>query len=233
MNSHPPKHIAIILDGNRRWAKKYGFPVWKGHQEGIAKVKELFKWCKDLGITEVTLYAFSTENFNRAKQEVGFLMDAFRKQFRELRKHEDVVKKKLRVRVVGREWMFPKDIQKQMQEIVELTKDNKEYTVNFGLAYGGRQEITDAVKEIAKEVKAGKLKPEAITEEMITKNLYLESEPDIIIRPGGEVRVSNFLIWQGNYSEWFFLDKLWPEFTKNDLKRIVDEFAQRQRRFGE
>src|SRR3989338_11023821 len=105
MNSHPPKHIAIILDGNRRWAKKYGFPVWKGHQEGIAKVKELFKWCKDLGITEVTLYAFSTENFNRAKQEVGFLMDAFRKQFRELRKHEDVVKKKLRVRVVGGEWM--------------------------------------------------------------------------------------------------------------------------------
>jgi len=227
------KHIAIILDGNRRWAKKHGYPVWRGHQEGIGRVKDLFKWCRDFGIKEVTLYAFSTENFKRAKQEVDFLMDAFRKQFAELKKHEDVMKKKARVRVVGRIGMFPKDIQKQMRDLMQLTKGNKEYTVNFALAYGGRQEITDAVKELAKEVKAGKLKPEAITEEMITQKLYLESEPDIIIRPGGEKRVSNFLIWQGNYSEWFFLDKMWPEFTKNDLKKIIDEFAQRQRRFGE
>jgi tritrans,polycis-undecaprenyl-diphosphate synthase [geranylgeranyl-diphosphate specific] len=233
MSSHFPRHIAVILDGNRRWARKHHLPVWEGHRKGIARVKDLFKWCKELGIKEITLYAFSTENFKREKQEVDFLMDVFRRQFDELKKHEDVVKKKLRVHVAGRTWMFPKDLQKQMRRIMELTKENKEYRVNFALGYGGRQEITDAVKLIAAKVKANKLKADAITEDTITSNLYLESEPDLIIRPGGEKRVSNFLIWQGNYAEWFFLNKMWPEFTKNDLKKIVHEFSLRQRRFGE
>jgi len=128
--------------------------------------------------------------------------------------------------------MFPPKVQKALQEIMDATKKNRHYTVNFALAYGGRQEIVDAVKNIAEMVKYNDVDPKEIDEQMISRNLYLESEPDLIIRPGGERRVSNFLIWQGNYSEWFFLDKMWPEFTKNDLKKVIAEFHARQRRFG-
>ncbi len=131
------------------------------------------------------------------------------------------------------DFTWKKDLQNQMKEIEELTKKNTQHTVNFALGYGGRQEIVDAVKKLAKLVLAGKMSPQNITEEEITKQLYLQSEPDIIIRPGGEKRVSSFLIWQGVYSEWFFLEKMWPQVTKNDLKMIVDEFSKRQRRFGE
>ncbi|HII65847.1 TPA: di-trans,poly-cis-decaprenylcistransferase [Candidatus Woesearchaeota archaeon] len=227
-----PKHIAIILDGNRRWARKQRMKAWKGHEHGVGKVKKLVEWAKELGIRELTLYAFSTENFSRPKREVEFLMGIFLREFGRLGRSPELEKHGIRIRAIGRLWMFPPKVQKALQEIMDATRKNRHYTVNFALAYGGRQEIVDAVKNIAEMVKYNDVDPKEIDEQMISRNLYLESEPDLIIRPGGERRVSNFLIWQGNYSEWFFLDKMWPEFTKNDLKKVIAEFHARQRRFG-
>lgn len=232
MASKVPRHVAFILDGNRRYAKKLGLQPWKGHVYGMKKLEEVFKWCQELGINELTLYSFSTENFNRTKQEISFLFKLFKKKFYEIKNNRDIFQNKIKVNVIGKIEMFPTDIKNAMLEAVQKTKNNKKLTVNFALAYGGRQEITDAVKKIAKEVKIGKLKVEDINENLITKNLYLQNEPDLVIRPGGEIRTSNFLTWQSVYSELIFLDKLWPEFTKNDLLWCINEFKRRERRFG-
>jgi len=230
--SSDPSHIAIILDGNRRWARSQGLASFKGHEEGVSKVEKLMEWAKDLGVRELTLYAFSTENFKRPKKEVEYLMGIFLKEFEKLSNSEDLKEKGVRIRAIGRLWMFPPKVQQAITKIMEQTKSNRKHTVNFALAYGGRQEILDGVRKIAEMVKFNDVDPKEITEKMITQSLYLCSEPDIVIRPGGEKRMSNFLIWQSNYSEWFFLDKYWPEFSKNDLKRVIEGYKERQRRFG-
>jgi len=225
-----PRNIAIILDGNRRFAKRLGLNPWLGHEYGIKKLEELFDWCLELGIKELTLYSFSTENFNRARQEIDFLFALFKKKFDEISKSRDLMDKGIRVNAMGRLDMFPLNIRKAMLEVMEKTKNNKKLTVNFALAYGGRQEIVDSVKKILKN--NPNISFDKINEELITKNLYLQSEPDMVIRPGGEVRTSNFLTWQSVYSEFIFLDRLWPEFTKGDLVRCIEEFNRRERRFG-
>ena len=230
MVSKVPKKIAIILDGNRRFAKKIGLQPWKGHEYGMKKLEELFGWCLELGIKELTLYSFSTENFNRAKNEIDFLFGLFKKKFDEIRKGRDIFKNEVRVNVIGRSYMFPKDIQKAMAEVAEKTKNNRKLTVNFALAYGGRQEIVDSFKRIIKN--NPNINPDKINEMLITQNLYLQSEPDMVIRPGGEIRTSNFLTWQSVYSEWIFIDKFWPEFTKKDLIECIEEFNRRERRYG-
>ena len=230
MVSKVPKKIAIILDGNRRFAKKLGLQPWKGHEYGMKKLEELFGWCLELGIKELTLYSFSTENFNRAKNEIDFLFGLFKKKFDEIRKGRDIFKNEVRVNVIGRSYMFPKDIQKAMAEVAEKTKNNRKLTVNFALAYGGRQEIVDSFKRIIKN--NPNINPDKINEMLITQNLYLQSEPDMVIRPGGEMRTSNFLTWQSVYSEWIFIDKFWPEFTKKDLIECIEEFNRRERRYG-
>lgn len=227
-----PSHVALILDGNRRYAKKLGLQPWKGHEFGLKKLEELFNWCMDLRIKELTLYCFSTENFKRAKNEINYLFGLFWKEFRKVQENNAIYKDKIKVNVIGRMNMFPGKMQKAMKDAMQKTKNNKELVVNFALAYGGRLEITDAVKKIANDMEKDRIKPESINENLITNNLYLKSEPDIVIRPGGEVRTSNFLTWQSIYSEWFFIDKLWPEFTKKDLTNIIKEFSQRERRFG-
>ena len=233
MVSKIPKHIAIILDGNRRFAKKLGLKPWKGHELGMKKLEELFNWCTELGVKELTLYSFSTENFSRSKDEINFLFGLFKKKFSELKKEEGIIKNNVRINVIGRTEMFPADMQKSMLEAVEKTKGNRKLIVNFALAYGGRQEIEDVFKRIAKDISSGKLKSEDINENLIKQNLYMQSEPDLVIRPGGEIRTSNFLIWQSAYSEWIFLkDKLWPEFTKKDLENCIKEYGKRERRFG-
>ena len=226
MASKVPKHIAIILDGNRRYAKKLGLQPWKGHEFGLRKLEKLFGWCIELGIKEVTLYCFSTENFKRAKREINYLFSLFCKEFNSINDGKGIFRDKVRVNVIGRIEMFSKEMRKAMLEAVEKTKKNNKLVVNFALAYGGRQEITDAVRKILKS------NINAIDDNTITRYLYLKSEPDIVIRPGGEVRTSNFLTWQSVYSEWFFVNKLWPEFTKKDLEKCVDEFNKRERRFG-
>lgn len=232
MASKVPRKIAIVLDGNRRYAKKLGLQPWKGHEFGIKKLEQLLEWCRELGIKELTLYSFSTENFRRTKTEKDFLFNIFKQEFNNMKYREDIFKNKIRINVVGRLDMFPKDIRKAMLEIMEKTKKHDNFVVNFAMAYGGRQEITDAVKKIAQNVKKGKIKADKIDENLIINNLYLKSEPDLVIRPGGEKRISNFLIWQLSYSELIFMDKLWPEFTKQDLINCIEEFNKRVRRFG-
>ena len=227
-----PKRIAIVLDGNRRYAKKMGLKPWKGHEFGIKKLEQLLEWCRELEIKELTLYCFSTENFRRAKAEKNFLFNIFKQEFNNMKYRKDIFKNKIRIKVIGRLNMFPKDIRKAMFDIMEKTKKHKKFIVNFALAYGGRQEIIDAVKKIAENVKKGKIYINKIDENLIRKNLYLKSEPDLLIRPGGEKRLSNFLMWQSTYSEIFFIDKLWPEFTKEDLVNCIEEFKKRDRRFG-
>ena len=226
-----PKKIAIILDGNRRYAKKLGLQQWKGHEFGIKKLEELLDWCLELEIKELTLFSFSTENFNRSKNEINFLFGLFKKKFEEMKNDDEILKKGIRINLIGRIEMFPADIRKSMQETAEKTKGNDKLTVNFALAYGGRQEIIDSVKKIL--ANNPNINPASINEELISNNLYLKSEPDLVIRPGGEIRTSNFLTWQSVYSEWIFINKLWPEFTKNDLVKCINEFNSRERRFGE
>lgn len=230
-----PNHIAIILDGNRRYAEKLGLPKLKGHEHGAKNVGNLFKWCKELEIKEVTLYTFSTENFKRGKEEVDYLMHLFRQYFNNfIKKYSEKNKDyNVKVNIIGKIELFPKDVQKAFKEVMEKTKNNDALTANFCLGYGSKTEIVDALKAIIKDIKNQKIDENSINEDTITQNLYLPSEPDILIRPGGEKRLSNFLLWQCSYAELFFLDKLWPEFTKEDLMNIIKEFNQRERRFGE
>lgn len=221
-----PFHIAIILDGNRRYAQKHKMELWKGHELGAKKVEDLMDWCNELGVKELTLYSFSTENFNRSGKEVGFLMELFRKQINKLKNDKRLDKNKIRVNFIGRLSLFPKDIQKEMKELMERTRRNDKFIVNFAMGYGGKQEIVDAVnKLLSKGVKE-------IDENGFENYLYLKDKPDLLIRPGGELRISNFLLWQMAYTELYFTDKLWPEFTKKDLAKAVGDYKKRERRFG-
>ncbi len=220
------KHLGLILDGNRRYAKKHNLNPLSGHDYGIKVVWDLFDWCKELDIREVSMYAFSTENFSRQKTEVNYLMKLFLNEFDKLLKSGKLGREKIKLRFIGRLEMFPQKLQDKMQALMNCTKDFKEFTANFCMAYGGRAEIVDAVNRL---ISQGAKK---IDEEAISENLYLQSEPDLVIRTS-EQRLSNFLMWQSAYSEIIFLpDKLWPEFTKQDLTACVDEFNSRQRRFG-
>ncbi|HLG24503.1 MAG TPA: polyprenyl diphosphate synthase [Candidatus Nanoarchaeia archaeon] len=233
MVSKVPKHIAIILDGNRRYAKKLGIQMWKGHKIGMQKIKDLVDWCVEIGVEELTLYCFSTENFNRSKKEIDYLFGIFRNELKKMHNPEKQFKGKIRIKVIGRIEMFPKDMANLMKDVMKKTEKNDKFVLNLALAYGGRQEIEDSVKKICKKVKNGKMKLSEVNESTIRENLYLSSEPDLIIRPGMEVRISNFLIWQGAYSEWIFLrDRLWPEFSRKDFDYCMAEFNRRERRFG-
>ena len=227
-----PKHVAIILDGNRRFSKRLMMKPWKGHEWGAKKVEKLFDWCKEFEIRELTLYALSVENFNRPKKEFEYLMQLFKTEFKKLEKDERIYNNKIRINFIGRLWMLPKDIQKTMTQIMEKTKTHKNHIINFALAYGGRAEVIDATKKIAEKVKSGELDIDQINEETFSENLYLRDEPELIIRTG-ESRLSGFLIYQSAYSEIIFLPNvLWPEFDKTDFTNCLIEYNKRQRRFG-
>lgn len=227
-----PKHIGLVLDGNRRFAKKLMLKPWRGHEFGAEKVEKLLDWCKEFDIRELTLYVFSWENFNRPKEEFDYLMELFRKEFTRYKTDARIHANKIRLNVIGRLWRFPLDVQKAANELMDATKDYSDYVVNFAMGYGGRQEVIDAVRKISEKVKSNELDIDAINEELFSKELYLESEPDLIIRTGGDKRTSNFLLWQSSYSEWFFIDKPWPEFEKADFLSCIEEFSLRERRFG-
>ena len=223
------------MDGNRRFAKRLMLKPWKGHEWGKKKVMKVCEWAKELGIKEVTFYALSMQNFNRPKEEFDYLMKIFRETLSELLEKiekKDQVTKDVLIRFIGRIKLFPEDLKKLMEQVMAKTKHNKEYKINFAMAYGGREEVMDAVLKIADQVKKGLLNVSDINEEMFSKNLYMSDEPDIIIRTGGDKRTSNFLIWQGNYAELVFLDKMWPEFEKEDLLACITDYQQRERRFG-
>lgn len=222
------KHVAIILDGNRRYARKLLLEPWKGHDYGADKVEKLLEWCEEFNIRELTLYTFSMQNFNRPKEEVDYLLMLVKKTAQKFMNDPRIKDKGVKIRIIGRYQSFPEDIIRVCEQIMEKTKDNNNYIMNLAFGYGGREEIIDAVKSIIKDNPSA----DDITEEYFSKHLYLNSDPDLVIRTGGAIRTSNFLPWQTIYSEWFFIDKTWPEMEREDLKRIIEEFKDRERRFG-
>ncbi len=230
----PPQHIAIIMDGNRRFAKKLGLKVTQGHVYGKDKVKDLARWCRELRIPIVTVYAFSTENFNRKKEEVDTLMKQFQIAFREFADDPDVHKYGVRIRAMGNISLLPEEVQESIRYAEEKTKNYNNFIFNVAVAYGGREEIIEGVKKIAREVKEGKLSIDDIDEEVVSGSLYTSDlpDPDIIIRTSGEERISNFLLWQNAYSELYFTDRYFPELSKADLLKGMRAFLKRQRRFG-
>ncbi|MEM2917389.1 MAG: polyprenyl diphosphate synthase [Candidatus Bathyarchaeia archaeon] len=236
-NGSMPEHIAIILDGNRRWAMEHALNPWIGHHFGAEKVEQLLDWCLDLKVKSITLYVFSTENFRRPPQEVEEIMKLAEDKMRKLFSDERIHKHKIRVKVIGRLGLLPKSFQELIRQVEESTKNYDQYFLNLALAYGGRAEIVDAAKKIAQNVKEGKLASENIDEETFEKFLYTshleKQDPDLIIRTSGEERLSGFLLWQCAYSELCFLDVYWPEFRRIDLLRAVRTYQKRKRRFGE
>ena len=226
-------HIAMIMDGNRRFAKRLMKEPWNGHRYGAKKIKEVLKWCKTSGVRTLTLFAFSLQNFNRPKKEFDFLMKLFREFFKDIKSKEGQLNKlNIKVNFLGEIEKFPQDIQDMIAEGQESTKDNSTYQLNICFGYGGREEIVEANRRIAKDVKDGKLSVDDINEDLVDSYMYTSDKPDIIIRTGGDHRTSNFLSWQSAYSEWFFVDTMWPEFSKEEFDQIIDDFKERERRFG-
>jgi undecaprenyl diphosphate synthase len=227
-----PKHIAIIMDGNGRWAKNRGLPRTAGHNRGAEVVDEVVDACQEIGVDYLTLYAFSAENWKRPKAEVSALMlllGVFLK-----RKFKKMIARNVRLKTIGRTEELPPKLKDYLLDTIERTKQNTGITLTLALSYGGREEIVDATKKIAKQVAAGLLSPEEISKETIQNNLYSPEtpDPDLLIRTSGEIRLSNFLLWQLSYTEMVLIDKFWPEFSKEDVYEAVTAYQGRHRRFG-
>ncbi len=231
-----PEHVGIIMDGNRRFARVLGLKdVGFGHVAGQERLENVLDWCLELGIKALTVYAFSTENFQRASAERDLLMELFEHNFRKMAEDPRVHKHKIRVRTIGQLELLPESVQEAARLVMDATKDYDGYHFNVAVAYGGRQEIVDAVRHVARDAAAGKLQPEAITDETIRSRLYTPDlpDPDFIIRTSGEERISNFLLWQLAYAELYFADVNWPELNKLEFLRAIAEFQRRQRRYGQ
>lgn len=227
-----PRHLGIIMDGNGRWAKKRGLPRSAGHTAGAIVFKTIVRYCSSIGIQYLTIYAFSTENWKRPFEEVGMLIKLFKQYLEEALR--DFLNENIKVRFIGDTSAFPEDLQKLIRDTEEVSKNHTGMVLNIALNYGGRSELVRAAKLLALDVKSGKLDPEQITEEALEQKLYTagQPDPDLIIRPSGENRISNFLLWQSAYSEYVIMDILWPDFKPKDLDRAIKEYANRNRRFG-
>ncbi len=223
-----PKHLGIILDGNRRYSRAHGLDIWAGHELGAKKVEEVLAYCWELGIKIVTLYTFSIENFNRPKEEVDKIMELAKKRFTDLMTHPLIFKYKVRIKALGRMELLPLDLQETIRKAEETTSQFHDYQLNIAIAYSGRSEIVDAVRAIIKN------QIQDINEESFPNYLYTAGlpDPDLIIRTSGEIRVSGFLIWQAAYSELYFCDIYWPAFRKIDIWRAVRAYQKRHRRYG-
>lgn len=228
-----PRHIAIIMDGNRRWANNKGLDGSLGHKKGAEVLEEIAKYCNKIGIEALTVYAFSTENWKRAKEEIGAIMFLLNMYLDKFLKTADLENIKLRV-IGDRENNIPNEIKIKLLKMEEKTKNNTGLKFNIAFNYGGREEIVKAVKKIASKVKQSELSIEDIDEQVVSDNLYTYGivDPDLLIRTSGELRTSNFLPWQITYSEFLFLDKYWPDFTTKDIDMAIEVFNQRQRRVG-
>lgn len=227
-----PKHVAIIMDGNRRWAKKRGLPSQFGHSEGANTLEKIADVCSELGIEYLTVYAFSTENWKRSADEVDYLMKLLAKNIKDFDKR--IKSRDIRFRMIGDINRLNSDLQEGIRAIEERTKDKKGLTVNIAINYGGRAEITYASKKIVEDVKNGILKIEDIDEDVFARYLQTKDSPDpeLIIRTGGESRLSGFLLWQSAYSELYFTEVLWPDFNKEELEKAIIEYNNRKRNFG-
>jgi undecaprenyl diphosphate synthase len=227
-----PNHIAIIMDGNGRWARRRGFIRIRGHEEGVNSVREITTECAKKHIGQLTLYAFSNENWKRSKTEVNFLMRMLKKFLiveRKTIKDNDII-----LKTIGRTEALPDDVKKELSISMEESKDNKGMILCLALNYGGRTEIVDATKKLAADVKKGVLKLKDIDDDIFKEYMYTSdmSDPDLLIRTGGEMRVSNFLLWEVSYAELWFTPVYWPEFKKKHLEEALSDYAKRERRFG-
>ena len=230
--NYMPKHIAIIMDGNRRWAKERKIDTKLGHKAGAETLEKIASYANDIGLKYLTVYAFSTENWKRTKEEIGALMLLLNSYLDKFLNKESL--RNIKIRVLGDIESLDNSLKNSIKKIVEKSKNNTGLTLNIAFNYGGRAELTRAVKNISKGVKDGSLKLEDIDEKLISENLYTngEPEPDLLIRTGGELRISNFLLGQLAYTEFLFLDKYWPDFNEEDLLNAIDVFEKRNRKFG-
>ncbi|NCD23627.1 MAG: isoprenyl transferase [Spartobacteria bacterium] len=227
-----PRHVAVIMDGNGRWAKQRGRPRLFGHRAGAESLRAILRACRDHGVEFLTVYAFSTENWVRPEDEVSGLMSLL-KTFLKKDEHE-LHENQVRLRVTGRLQDLPKAVRNELERVMAATRNYEKGHLILALSYGGRAEIVDAVRAIASDVRAGKLAPEAIDEKAIAARLYLPDvpDPDLMIRTSGELRLSNFLLWELSYSEFYFTETLWPDFREPDFAKALEEYARRQRRYG-
>lgn len=224
-----PKHVAIIMDGNRRWAQNHKLQMFLGHKKGTEQIESIVEHAANIGIQHITFWAFSTENWRRSKTEVSVLMEVFR-DFLRSGIPERFIKNGAKLRVLGEYKAFPKDIVEGMDQVIEKSKDNTKITVNIAINYGGRLEILSAVKQLLEK----NISPESLNADMFAQYLYTypQPDPDLIIRTGGEKRLSGYLLWQCEYSELYFTDTLWPDFDTKAFDSALEDFACRQRRFG-
>ena len=227
-----PNHLAIIMDGNGRWAKQKGYLRAIGHENGTKSVKVTVETCAKLGIENLTLYAFSTENWNRPKLEVDTLMKLLISSLK--KEEETLMKNNIRLNAIGNLTNLPKNVNKELHEVIEKTKNNTRMTLTLALSYGSREEIIQAVKIISNKVKNNIISESAIDESIINEHLYTQNLPDVdlVIRTSGEHRISNFLLWQIAYAEFYFTEVLWPDFTENNLYEAIISYQKRERRFG-
>lgn len=231
-NNNLPRHIAIIMDGNRRWAKKRMLPVKLGHKEGAETLKKVVRYANKLGIEYITVYAFSTENWKREQEEVDALMSLLETYLDDFAKEADT--ENIVIRVLGRRKELSERLLQKIDQTVERTKNNTGTIFSIALNYGGRDEIVTAIKNIAEDVKDNKVDIDSITEELVSNYMYTKNmpDPDLMIRTSGELRTSNFLPWQLVYSEFLFLDKYWPDFSEKDIDEAVEVYRKRNRKFG-
>ena len=226
-----PDHVGFIMDGNGRWAKKRGLPRSFGHREGAKQFKKIVRYCKDIGLKNISFYAFSTENWQRPAEEVNTIMELFRDYIVDVR---NFLSENTRMIFLGDKSAFDEDLQEKMIKLEEDTAHYDEMTLMMAVNYGGRDEITHAARILAEKAAKGEIKPEDITEQSISDNLYTAGYPDVdlLIRPSGEQRISNYLIWQCAYAEFYYTNVLWPDFTPDELDKALAEYARRNRRFG-
>ena len=230
-----PKHVAIIMDGNRRYSKLQGnIDVVKGHEIGVDTLEKVLDWSIELGIEIITVYTFSTENFNRPQHEVEGLMKLFLINFKRLVTHEKIHKNEVKVKVVGKLDLIPENVREAIKEAEDATAQYDKRLLNIAIGYDGRLEIIDSFKKIIKDVQDGKITIDDVDEELVSKNLYTAGveDPNLIIRTSGEERLSGFLLWQSSYSELYFCETLWPELRKVDFIRAIRSYQERERRFG-
>ena len=227
-----PRHVAIIMDGNGRWAKARGMSRTQGHLEGVKRVEETIRTARDAGIEFLTIYAFSTENWSRPQDEVSMIMRTFIMVLGQ--KARELASKGVRINFIGRRQNIPQEVLKAIDQACEVTMKSRQMTLNIAFNYGARAEIVDAIKSIAHEVKEGRISTDDIDEKVIASHLYTKDQPDpdLLIRTSGEERISNFLLWQLSYAELYFTEKYWPEFTEEEFFKALKSYAQRERRWG-
>lgn len=227
-----PRHVAVIMDGNGRWAKKQGLPRIMGHKRGVDVLKDLLRCCRDWGIQALTAYAFSTENWGRPLEEVEFLMTLFERVLR--KELQEMLEENVQIRFVGDLEALPRSLQSEIERSMAETRSNRGIRFTVATNYGGRQEILHACRAIAQQVQQGLLQPEAIDKDIFERYLYTAgiSDPDLLIRTSGEMRISNFLLWQMAYAEIYITESLWPDFNRTEFHRALAAYQQRERRFG-